>query len=70
MGVGVDGLAYHMYQTMACSRQMRGHGFLPGVVLSHRAAMGGGALLGDTQPLGLDIHVGVSLPRSLCQIFT
>jgi hypothetical protein len=34
---------------------MRGRGFLPGVVLSHCVAVGGGALLGDAKPLGLDI---------------
>jgi hypothetical protein len=34
--------------------QTRGHGFLPGAVFSHHVGLGGGALLGDTQPLTLD----------------
>jgi hypothetical protein len=28
-----------------------GQGFLPGAISYHRAAVGGGTLLGDTQPL-------------------
>jgi hypothetical protein len=38
---------------------MRGQGFLSGAILSHRAAVGGGALLRDMQPLCLDICGGV-----------
>jgi hypothetical protein len=34
MGVDVDGLPYPLHHPMACSRQTRGQGFLPGVVLS------------------------------------
>jgi hypothetical protein len=34
--------------------QMGGHGFLPGAVLSHRAGLDGGALLGYTQPPALN----------------
>jgi hypothetical protein len=48
-----------MHQPTTYIRQMRGHGFLPSAVLSHREAMSGGALLGDMQPLGLDICGGV-----------
>jgi hypothetical protein len=58
----VDGLTCPMHRPTACSRQMRGHDFLPDAVLSHRAAMSGGALLGDTQRLGLDICGGVWMP--------
>jgi hypothetical protein len=64
--VGVDGLAYLMPQPMACSRQTRGQGFLSDTVLSHHSTMGGGVLLGDMQPPGLDICGGVSLPGYLC----
>jgi hypothetical protein len=38
---------------MTHSYQTRGHGFLPCAVLFYRAA-GGGALLGDLKPPGLD----------------
>jgi hypothetical protein len=55
-GVGVDGLDCPLYQPTTCSRQTRGQGFLPGVILSRRAAMGGGTFLGDTHPSGLDIR--------------
>jgi hypothetical protein len=55
-GVSLDGLACPMRRPMACNHQMRGHGFLLGAVLSYRATMGSGALLGDTQPPGLDVH--------------
>jgi hypothetical protein len=58
-GVNVDGLACLMHRPTAYGRQMRGHGFLPGVVLSHHVAKGSGALLGDTQPPSLDICGGV-----------
>jgi hypothetical protein len=53
----VDGLACPMRRPTACSSQTRGQGFLPDAILSRHAAMGGGALLGDTQPPGLDIEV-------------
>jgi hypothetical protein len=53
--VDVDGLAYPLHRPTACSRQLRGHGFLSGVVWSHRAAMDGGALPRDARPPGLDI---------------
>jgi hypothetical protein len=59
MGVDVDGLAYPLHRPTSCSHQMRGHGFLPSVVLSHWAVAGGGALLGDVNPLGLNICEGV-----------
>jgi hypothetical protein len=39
--------------------QMRGQDFLAGAVLSHHARVGGGALLGDTQPPALDACGGV-----------
>jgi hypothetical protein len=55
----VDGLAGPLHRPMTCSHQTRGHGFLPGAALSRHVAVGGGALLGDTQPLGLDICGGV-----------
>jgi hypothetical protein len=58
-GVDVDGLACPLHRPMNYSRQMRGHGFLPGVVLSYRAAAGSGSLLGDLKPSGLDIREGV-----------
>jgi hypothetical protein len=43
---------------MACSHRTRGQGFLLGAVLSHRAIVGGGALLGDVEPLVLDVCGG------------
>jgi hypothetical protein len=52
---------------MACNHQTRGQGFLLGTFLSHRSVMGGAALLEDTQPLGLDIRKGASLPGYLCR---
>jgi hypothetical protein len=58
-GVDVHGLACLLLYPMTYSRQMRGQGFLPGTVLSHRATMGSGALLGDAKPPGLDICKGV-----------
>jgi hypothetical protein len=54
-GVDVNGLACPLHHPMACSRQIRGQCFLPGTVLSRRAAVGGGAFLGDAKPPGLDI---------------
>jgi hypothetical protein len=39
--------------------QTKGQGFLLGVVLSCSARVGGGALLGDTQPSALDACGGV-----------
>jgi hypothetical protein len=56
MKIRVLQLAGPMHRPTPCSHQTRGQGFLLGAVLSHRAAIGGGALLGDTQPPGLDIH--------------
>jgi hypothetical protein len=53
-GVDVDGLACPLYHSTAYNCQMRGHGFLPGTVLSRHVAVGGGALLGDAKPPGLD----------------
>jgi hypothetical protein len=50
VGVDVDGLTYPLHCPMAYIHQIRGQGFLPGVVLSHRAAAGGGALLRDVKP--------------------
>jgi hypothetical protein len=55
VGVDVDGLACPLHHPTASSRQTRGRGILLGVVLSHRAIVGGGALLGDTKPPGFDI---------------
>jgi hypothetical protein len=34
VGVDVDGLAYPLHCPMACGCQMRGHGLLPGAILS------------------------------------
>jgi hypothetical protein len=59
VGVDVDGLAYPLYHPMACSRQTRGWAFLPGVILSHHVAVGGGALLRFVKPPGLDICGGI-----------
>jgi hypothetical protein len=53
--VDVDGLASPLHRPMIHSRQTRGHGFPSGDALSHHAAMGGGAFLGDAKPPGLDI---------------
>jgi hypothetical protein len=39
--------------------QTRGQDFLPGIVLSRRAGLGGDTLLGDTQPSTLDACGGV-----------
>jgi hypothetical protein len=39
--------------------QTWGQGFLAGDVLSHREGLGGGTLLGDTQPMTLDACGGV-----------
>jgi hypothetical protein len=58
VGVDVNGLACPLHRPMSCSHQMRGHGFLPGAILSHRVVVGGGTLLGDAKPLGLDISGG------------
>jgi hypothetical protein len=58
VGVDVDGLACPLHHPTACSYQTREHGFLPGVVLSHCATVGSGALLGDTKPSSLDICEG------------
>jgi hypothetical protein len=55
MGADVDELAYPLYCPTTCSHQMRGQGFLSGAVLSRRAAVGDGTLLGDAKPPGLDI---------------
>jgi hypothetical protein len=52
----VDGLACPLHHPMTCRRQTRGQGFLLGAVLSHHAAVGGGALLGDGEPPGVDIR--------------
>jgi hypothetical protein len=38
---------------------MRGQGFLQGSTLSRRKRVGGGAMLGDTQPSALDACGGV-----------
>jgi hypothetical protein len=38
VGVAVDGLAYPLHRPMACGRQTRGQGILPGVVLSHHCS--------------------------------
>jgi hypothetical protein len=51
----VDRLACPLHWLTTCSRQMRGHGFLLGAVLSQRVAVGDGVLLGDTPPPGLDV---------------
>jgi hypothetical protein len=49
---------YHLHCPIACNRHTRGQGFLLGVILSHRAIVGGGALLGDAKAPGLDIYGG------------
>jgi hypothetical protein len=56
VGVNVDGLACPLHRPMTCSRQTRGQHLLSDAVLSHRAAVGGGAFLEDAKPLGLDIQ--------------
>jgi hypothetical protein len=38
VGVNVDGLAYPLHRPMACNRQTRGQGLLPGVILSHQCS--------------------------------
>jgi hypothetical protein len=38
MGVDVDGLAYPLHRSTACSHQTRGQGLLRGVVLSRRCS--------------------------------
>jgi hypothetical protein len=58
-GVDVDELACPLHHPMAYNCQMRGRGFLLGVVLSRRAIAGGGTLLEDVKPSGLDICEGV-----------
>jgi hypothetical protein len=55
MGVDVDGLACLLHRPTTCSHQMRGHGLLPGTVSSDHVVVGGGTLLGDAKPSGLDI---------------
>jgi hypothetical protein len=49
-GVDVDGLACPLHRSMTSNHQMRGHGFLPGTILSRQVAAGGGALLGMQRP--------------------
>jgi hypothetical protein len=63
----VDGLACLLHQPTTCRCQTRGQGFLPGAVLSRRAAVGGGALLGDTPPPSLILAevLFVSIPALL-----
>jgi hypothetical protein len=51
VGVGVDGLACPLHHPMVCNCQMRGHGLLPGVVLSCRCS-GRWHLPGDVKPPG------------------
>jgi hypothetical protein len=58
MGVDVDGVACPLYYPMACSRQTRGQGFLPGAVLSRRATVDNGALLGHASQPDLDVCGG------------
>jgi hypothetical protein len=58
VGVDADGLACPLHYPMVCSSQMRGCGLLPRAVLSHRAKVGGHALLGDAKPSGLDVCLG------------
>jgi hypothetical protein len=55
MGVDMDGLACPLHCPMACCRQMRGQGFLSGMVLSCRDVAGGGVFSRGAKPLGLDI---------------
>jgi hypothetical protein len=50
MGVDVAELACPLHHPMTYSHQTRGHDFLSGNVLSRRAVVGGGALLGDAKP--------------------
>jgi hypothetical protein len=54
-GVDMDRLAFPLHCPMSYNHQTRGQGFLPGTILSHRAAAGGGALLGDAEPPSLEI---------------
>jgi hypothetical protein len=44
-----------LHHPMTCSRQSRGHSFLPGATLSHHATVGGDAFLGGVNPPDLDI---------------
>jgi hypothetical protein len=59
VGVDVDSLACPLHRPMAYGHQMRGQSFLPGAVLSYRVAVGGGTILGDAKPPGLDIQWSV-----------
>jgi hypothetical protein len=49
VGVNVNGLACPLHRPMAHSRQMRGQGFLSGVVLSCHVAVGSGAFFGGCE---------------------
>jgi hypothetical protein len=57
--VDVDKLACSLHRPTTYNHQTRGQGFLLGAILSHYAMVGGGALLVDTPPPGLDICRGV-----------
>jgi hypothetical protein len=53
--VDVDGPSYPLHYPTACSHQSRGHGFLSGAGLFHRAIVDGGAFSGNVRPPVLDI---------------
>jgi hypothetical protein len=55
MAGDVDGLSCPLHHPTDYSHQTRGQIFLPGVALSHHAAVGGGTFLGGAKPPGLDI---------------
>jgi hypothetical protein len=55
VGIGVDRLAYPLHHPTTYNHQTRGQGFLPGVILSRRVTVHGGALLGDAKAPDLDI---------------
>ncbi len=53
MGVDVDRLACPLHHPTTYNRQMRGHGLLLGIVLSHHC-IGRWRLFGGVKPSGLD----------------
>jgi hypothetical protein len=46
VGVNVDGIACLLHRPTVCNHQTRGHGFLSGTTLSHRATICSGAFSG------------------------
>jgi hypothetical protein len=65
----VDRLANPLHHRTAYNYQTRGHDFVLGTALSHRAAVGDGTFLGDAMPPVLDIqwsfeHLGTYVTES------